>query len=476
MKTLAINSKLITKGHFRLDGGFYLNIHSFLSLYLEANEERCVKLEEIADVMNPPVFKRQFCSIKGNAVEYFQSSDVSLASNNSEVYIYRPQAEKIGAIVHEGNILVTGFGSIGNVRLVSKSQNNVCYANNVARIFPKGSVKTGFLYAFLMSKFGNAQLNKNASGSVVRYIEAPGIRKTLIPNLPETLQKKIDDLIQNASTLREEAAEILTKARKILKEKVHLRDLSPDDYDYFGPHPYYREVSCFVRKRKDIDTTTINAFNHSERIRNIKTLLKCNTKPLYEILLGGKTFSTGSFPRVETKKGYGVMLINQSDIFDTVIKGKYISKRNVNLSNLVEYGEVLIAGVGTLGENETFCRTIFANEDLVGQLVSGEFIRMKTTEEVPSGYLFAWLSSDYGFRLLRNTQTGTKLCRPIPSLVLQIPVPILDFKDMYEIDEMVRDAHTKQHIANNNEKEAISMIECEIENWNKENNKHDIGL
>lgn len=48
------------------------------------------------------------------------------------------------------------------------------------------------------------------------------------------------------------------------------------------------------------------------------------------------------------------MLINQSDIFDTVIKGKYISKRNVNLSNLVEYGEVLIAGVGTLGENETF--------------------------------------------------------------------------------------------------------------------------
>lgn len=51
MRTLAINSKLINKGRFRLDGGFYLNIHSFLSLYLEANEERCVKLEDIADVM-----------------------------------------------------------------------------------------------------------------------------------------------------------------------------------------------------------------------------------------------------------------------------------------------------------------------------------------------------------------------------------------------------------------------------------------
>ena len=95
MRTLAINSKLINKGRFRLYGGFYLNIHSFLSLYLEANEERCVKLEDIADVMNPPVFKRQFCSIKGNAVEYFQSSDVSLASNNSEVYIIGHKPRKL---------------------------------------------------------------------------------------------------------------------------------------------------------------------------------------------------------------------------------------------------------------------------------------------------------------------------------------------------------------------------------------------
>ena len=79
------------------------------------------------------------------------------------------------------------------------------------------------------------------------------------------------------------------------------------------------------------------------------------------------------------------MLINQKDIFDNIIKGKYISKRGVNATSLVEYGEVLIAGVGTLGENETFCRAIFANEDLKGQLISGEFIRMKTWIRIPTG-------------------------------------------------------------------------------------------
>ena len=159
------------------------------------------------------------------------------------------------------------------------------------------------------------------------------------------------------------------------------------------------------------------------------------------------------------------MLINQKDIFDTIIKGKRISRRKVKTDSLVEYGEVLIAGVGTLGENETFCRAIFANEDLQDQLVSGEFIRMKTNEKYLSGYLFAWLNSDYGFRLIRNTQTGTKLCRPIPRLFLQIPVPVLKEAQMIEIDQIIKKAHTLYHLANLKENQAISLVEKEIESW-----------
>lgn len=478
MKTSVINYSMSRQKGLRFDASFYLSDGLTARRKVESSPYGIFTIKDVSiNIFYGNRAKRIYVTKPKHGIPFLSSSDI-LRANLENVKLaskqYTPCIEQM--TLRKGWILISRSGTIGNCAFTNAKHAQKLASEHVIRINPNNILKSGLVYAYLASQYGHSLLTQGTFGAVIQHIEPDFVASLPIPKFPKAFQNKVDVLIQNASTLREEAAEILTKARKILKEKVHLRDLSPDDYDYFGPHPYYREVSCFVRKRKDIDTTTINAFNHSERIRNIKTLLKCNTKPLYEILLGGKTFSTGSFPRVETKKGYGVMLINQSDIFDTVIKGKYISKRNVNLSNLVEYGEVLIAGVGTLGENETFCRTIFANEDLVGQLVSGEFIRMKTTEEVPSGYLFAWLSSDYGFRLLRNTQTGTKLCRPIPSLVLQIPVPILGFKDMYEIDEMVRDAHTKQHIANNNEKEAISMIECEIENWNKENNKHDIGL
>ena len=222
MRVAVINNSLISKGDIRMEGKFFLNENSLLCMPLERNLSKCVALESIADVMNPPVFKRQFCSPTERAVQYFQSSDVNLAAEYSSVYVYKPQAERIKAIVHKGDILVTGFGTIGNTRLVSKHQDGVCYANNVARIRTKGEVLNGYIYAFITSKYGSAQLNKNASGSVVRYIEAPGIKKSLIPIPPASFQQEVDDLIQESARLREEAASLLEEAKNLLSDYINI--------------------------------------------------------------------------------------------------------------------------------------------------------------------------------------------------------------------------------------------------------------
>lgn len=42
----------------------------------------------------------------------------------------------------------------------------------------------------------------------------------------------------------------------------------------------------------------------------------------------------------------------------------------------------------------------------------------------------------------------------------------LIFLDMNKIDRMVRNAHTKRHLANEKELKAIAMVEAEIEKWN----------
>ena len=159
MITKTIKSKYIITEGKRIDGKFFLNNDALLSLKMKENENKCSPLSKFALVFNPPVFKRQFCQNTPNAVQYFQSSDVPAASEQSSVFINKKQAEKVNAIVKENQILVTGFGTIGNVRLVSKLQEGVAYANNTCRIEVNHNFNYGFIYAFMASKYGKAQLN-----------------------------------------------------------------------------------------------------------------------------------------------------------------------------------------------------------------------------------------------------------------------------------------------------------------------------
>ena len=412
-------------------------------------------------------WKRAYVSNTNTGVALVGSSDMLKADLNTLKLISRRfTPDYSDKILEKGWILVSCSGTIGNSVFTTQEHAGKLASQHVMRIVPNDQLVAGYVYAFLSTHYGYNLLTQGTFGAVIQHIEPANVSSIPIPVMPDDFQLRIDGSIQKASTLREEAAELISSAERKLKDATGLEDLTVDDYDYFGPRNDTRQVSINSVNIKEVGTVSFNAFCHSRRINQLRSKIP-NSVRIKDVLVGGDTFSTGSFPRVEVKEGNGVMLINQSDIFDTIVKGKWISKRKVNLSNnLVSYGEVLVAGVGTLGENETFCRALFANEDLVGQLISGEFIRMKCNEKMPSGFLFTWLNSDYGFRLIRSTHSGTKLCRPIPTLFLQIPVPVLSKEKMDEIDLMVRTAFTKRHQANNLEKEAIQMVENEIDKWN----------
>lgn len=465
MITGKIKFKYLNK-ELRFNGGYFLNEDAANSRLLEENKDKCQPLKELANVFNPPIFKRQFCQKSERAVPYCQSSDVTNTLEGRNIYINKEQAIKVGAIVEDTQILVTGFGTIGNTRLVNELSAGIAYANNVCRIKVNDNSKYGYVYAFLTSKYGRSQLNKNASGSVVGYIEAPGIKKTLIPKLTEEKELRIHSLIVEASNLRVAANKILRKSEDTLKSEVGLEDLNNLDYEYFGNHSFNRPTSTFTRNIREISSLTINSFNYSKKIQTLENKVKKKDYlTLSNCLDKDQFFSTGSFKRLELDSPKSIKLLNQSDIFNFRKQGKLLAKKLVKSDKLVEYGEVLIAGVGTLGEGETFCKVVFANEELTGQLVAGEFIRMKTNKKIPSGYLYCWLSSDYGFRFIRKTHTGTKLCRPIQELLKEIPVPILSEDKMKEIDSQVKKAHSMIYDALSTENQAINLIEKEIESW-----------
>ena len=469
MRTSYINIKDVHTSNLRTDASFHLSEGQEVQRFIANSPYPLLPISKVAkDIFIGNRAKRVYVKKASHGIPFLSSSDILRADlNNLKLAStkYTPDIERMK--LQKGWTLISRSGTIGNCAFANAKHAQKLASEHVIRLWPNNILRGGLVYAYLASKYGHSLLTQGTFGAVIQHIEPAFVGSILIPSFPESFQKEVDDLIQESARLREEAADMLSEAERLLKTSANLRDLTPEDYDYFGPRGAGRVVSCFVRKRKDITTTTFNAFNLSERIRKTRAAMTCTTRPLREVLLGGDTFSSCSVPSIEVKPEHGIMFINQKDIFDNIIKGKWVSKRNVSLDKLVEYGEVIVACDGTLGENELFCRALFANEDLQGALISTHFIRMKTNNIVPPGYLFTWLNSDYGFRFIRNCQAGTKLCHPIPTMFLDIPVPIISPDIMNEIDQLVKEAHTKRYEANENERKAIRMVEVEIEKWNK---------
>ncbi len=471
MKVLTANSKWFDKSDIRLDASFHLSPGRLTKILLNKCPYGLTTIEKVSSsIFYGGRARRTYVNSEENGIPFIGSADMLKCSFEGLKHISKKITKNLNNLFVKNEwILVSRSGTIGNTVFVNDDFRGKGASEHIIRIVPNNEMTPGIIYSFLSSKYGYSLMTQGVFGAVIQHIEPEFLANLPIPKFPDALQEKAHLKIIEASSLLVEANELLINAQDFLMNSVALPPLSSEEYEYFGYHSADRKLSAFSISSSEISPVSINAFNYSRRIKALHKRVESATKgvSLADVLETPGFFSTGSFPRVELNSPKAITLINQTDIFNIRKVGKQISPRKVKTDRLVSYGEVMIAGVGTLGENETFCRTIFAGEELEGQLVSGEFIRMKTKKGIPSGYLYAWLSSDYGFRFIRSTQTGTKLCRPIPALLKNIPVPLLEENEMKKIDAMVKKAHTKRFEALKKEDEAISMVENEISSWQK---------
>lgn len=448
MRTALINIIKIKQGKCRFEGEHYLNIHSFLSLPLETNPNQCNCLDDEALVFNPPVFKRQFCKNTNRAVQYFQSSDVQMSSENSDVYIFKQQAESLNLLVKENDILITGFGTIGNVRLVSKLQNNTCYANNVCRVRVNTGGKYGFLYAFLSSKYGKAQLNKNASGSVVRYIEAPGIKKTLIPHFSTSLRLEIDSLIQESAQMREEAMSALWEAHRIIEMNFNVASKK-------------KSSRVSIQTILSSHNKRFEAFYHTSENRSVYDYIIKNFdyKTLGDIT--ERIFRPGIFKREYVANG--VTFLGGADILMSIPDSdKKLSYRQVDkMPELkVKKDWILVTCGGTIGN------TVLIDSQLEKCAISQHVMRIVPKDDILKGYLYAVLSSSIGKELITMFTTGSVIPQIEAHHLELVPIPLLEKDVMENIDNLVSSYVSKIEISKVKEIKAIRMVEQEIEKWN----------
>jgi len=157
---------------------------------------------------------------------------------------------------------------------------------------------------------------------------------------------------------------------------------------------------------------------------------------------------------------YGHMFFTASDMFRADIdSGKYISKKYSPYLEELELKKdwILVTRSGTLG------KVVYVTEDYDGKIGTDDLVRIKPAEnQIKRGYLYAYLSSKYGYGLLTQSGYGGVVKHIEPHHVENIKIPILPEPKQQQIHNLIVEASKLRVEANKLLREANKKVEEKI--------------
>lgn len=447
MKFSSVRSKFVVS-QMRLDGSFHLSDGLEVRKLVSRSPYGTTEIKDVtSDIYCPGIFKRNYVK---SGIPFLGGGDIQKQDLDSGKYLRKKNTPNYEILqIKKGWSLVTCGGTIGDAVFANNLLAKCWVSQHVMRVIPK-NIKEGMLYAYLASKYGKLLLTTNTYGSVIPTLNAGSIANLPIPRFQESFQREIDDLVQEAAKLRENASNALEYAIGY--------------FDTLFLMPF--KESCLGKvSSKEILTSINKRFEASFHISEGKDIDKY-IKEHYEWKSLGEVCSNISrpdiFKRYYVKKG--ITFLGGADIFlATPDSEKRLSpKKTANIGALmIKEGTILLPRSGTIGN------VAWAHAGHAQKLASEHVIRITPNDILRAGYVYAFLASKYGKKLIQRYIFGSVIQHVEPPHLKLIPVPIIDKKVMDDIHDKVMVYSSAMGKAIKYERKAITMVEQEIEKWNK---------
>ena len=189
-------------------------------------------------------------------------------------------------------------------------------------------------------------------------------------------------------------------------------------------------------------------------------------------LLDSPFVETKSLKKVTSNIFYGNrsrrVYVNNPKSGIPFIKGADITKSNFSSLKLIsrkrtkdlqsyalEEGWTLITRSGSIGN------TAFVNKDFIGKAASDDIIRV-CPQDIPAGFLYAYLSSKYGNILLTQSKYGAVIQHIEPEHIENLLVPIFPESKQQEIHNLIVESANLRVEANRLLEEAITIFDNNI--------------
>jgi len=409
-----------------------------------------------ATAYRPGICKRIFVDDKIGGIPMLTPSQITEIKPQAEKFLSCKMKSRIADwFVKKGEILLTCSGTVGKVTLVTRTLEGTCVSQNLIRITAHGH-DIGFLYAFLRTQTGQALLTGNNYGAVIQHIDPGHLTGIPIPNPPDVLKKKINDLVMRSFDLRDESNELLEKASSLLVNELKLPPIDQFDAST-NTNTYNVKLSNFAGR-----------LDSSYHLPVANAIVKHLQKHSYEVTTIGdsrvseRIILPGRFKRVYVTEGRGRVFFGGKQIHELdPFNKKYLSlvHHGHRIRSQLELSEnmTLITSSGTIG------KVTLVPRHWERWTANQHIIRIIPANEEIAGYLSVFLATDYGHALITRFTYGSVVDEIDDNHVSQIAFPLLnDPQIQSEINSLAIEANKLRHQAYLCEQEATKVLNEEV--------------
>ncbi|MBQ3693519.1 MAG: restriction endonuclease subunit S [Synergistaceae bacterium] len=215
----------------RLEAGAYNREAEDISSSIENGKYPAVRFEEFA---NSYMFGRSVKLMRSKSpYPFFQPSSVTDIKPQADGYLYsRKQSEIDELMIHEGQLLLSRSGTIGNVTYVSETLDGKYLSPDMIRIDCRDSDDAGYIYAYLKSSEGQKLLHSLEFGAVVKHINPEHLNDIPVPNAPKELRRRIHELVIKSYALRDESNSMIDEAEALMIRELELPPIDDMKHKY----------------------------------------------------------------------------------------------------------------------------------------------------------------------------------------------------------------------------------------------------
>lgn len=357
-------------------------------------------------------------------------------------------------MVKENDILVSRSGTVGKIAYVNKTISKLLISEHAIRL--ECNEYPGYIYTYLKSKIGQLIIKSKQYGAVVQEIEPEHLAEIPIPDASVEIKQKIDKIIKEEQNLLDESNKLIDEAKHILIENLKFppfENLCSED----------NEINTFSLKLSEIDNR-LDASYHLPIVDKIFAYMKENAREI--ITIGSPKISKniilpGRFKRVFVSEENGVKFLgskvmNQLDPSTEKFISKSIHKKALDNILGIKKNSILLAARGTIGE------VVLPPKHFEGWAISDNMMQLISYEDI-CGYVYIFLSTDYGKTLIKKFVYGGVVDAIEPEHIRKIPIPLLENEMVQKkINDLALQANKLRYESYCLEQEAIQIMNKEV--------------